>query len=179
MAAITSRYARALADAVQDTKADPRRVEEELRTLADIVNSAPELRTVWENPAVEANEKRAVLDQIGERTGTSRIVRNFMAVLIDHRRVTSLPAILRQVEVEFDERLGLAMAEVTTSRPLADQQKRELERRVGAVTGKTIRARYATDDALLGGAVVKVGSTVYDGSIRGQLERLKEELSEV
>ena len=179
MAAITSRYARALADVVQDQKADPRRIEDELKTMADVVSSAPQLRTVWENPAVEANEKRAVLDAIVERTEVSKMVRNFVAVLIDHRRIGSLPAIVRQVEVEFNERLGLAMAEVTTARPLDDQQKRALETRVGAVTGKTIRARYATDDSLLGGAVVKVGSTVYDGSIRGQLERLKEELSEV
>jgi len=179
MAAITSRYARALADVVQDQKADPRRIEDELKTMADVVSSAPQLRTVWENPAVEANEKRAVLDAIVARTEVSKMVRNFVAVLIDHRRIGSLPAIVRQVEVEFNERLGLAMAEVTTARPLDDQQKRALETRVGAVTGKTIRARYATDDSLLGGAVVKVGSTVYDGSIRGQLERLKEELSEV
>jgi|SRR5581483_3884076 len=178
MAAITSRYARALADAVQDMKADPRRVEEELRTMADVVGSAPQLRTVWENPAVEANEKRAVLDAIVKEIGVSRIVRNFIAVLIDHRRIASLPAVLRQVEVEFNERLGLALAEVSTARPLGDQEKRALETRVGAVTGKTIRARYSTNNALLGGAVVKVGSTVYDGSIRGQLERLKEELTE-
>jgi len=179
MAAITSRYARALADAAQDMKADPRRVEEELRTMADIVSSAPQLRTVWENPAVEPDKKRAVLDAIVKEAGVSRIVRNFIAVLIDHHRIGSLPAIVRQVEVEFNERLGLALAEVRTARPLDDQQKRALETRVGAVTGKTIRARYATDDSLLGGAVVKVGSTIYDGSIRGQLERLKEELTEV
>ena len=179
MAAIASRYARALADVVQDQKADPRRIEEELRTLADVVSSAPQLRIVWENPAVEAKEKRAVLDAIVARLGTSRILRNFMAVLIDHHRIALLPAIVRQVEVELNERLGLAMADVITARPLGDGQKRALETRVGAVIGKTVRARYATDKSLLGGAVVKVGSTVYDGSIRGQLERLKEELSEV
>ena len=132
-----------------------------------------------ESTQTSIKEKRAVLDAIVARTGASRMVRNFIAVLIDHRRIALLPAIVRQVEVEFNERMGLAMAEVTTARPLADQQRRVLESRVGAVTGKTIRARYATDDSLLGGAVVKVGSTVYDGSIRGQLERLKEQLTEV
>jgi len=179
MAAITRRYARALADVVQDQKADPRRVEEELRTLSDVVSSAPQLRIVWENPAVEAEEKRAVLDAIVTRIGTARMVRNFIAVLIDHRRIGLLPEIVREVEVELNERLGLAMADVTTARPLDEGQKRALETRVGAVTGRTIRARYETDDSLLGGAVVKVGSTIFDGSIRGQLERLKEELSEV
>ena len=178
MASVTNRYARALADVVMDQRADPRGIEEELRALADLVIAAPELQIVWKNPAVERNEKLAVLDAIVTRSGVSRILRNFVAVLIDHRRISLLPAIARQVEVELNERLGLALAEVTTARPLQDQQKRALETRVSAVTGKKIRARYATDAALLGGAVVKVGSTVYDGSVRGQLERMKAELSE-
>jgi len=174
---VFSRYARAFADVVIEKKLDPRKVEDELRSFVRIVESVPVLRTVWENPSVEARQKHAVLDQIITRIGGSRMLRNFIAVLIDHRRVAALPDIARQFEIDLNERLGLADAEVTSARELSDLEKRVLEARVGEVTGKKVRARYKTDAKVLGGAVVKVGSTIYDGSIRGQLERLKQELA--
>ncbi len=174
---VFSRYARAFADVVVEKKLDPRKVEDELWSFVRIVESVPDLRTVWENPSVEMRQKHAVLDQIIARMGGSRMLRNFAAVLIDHRRVAALPEIARQFEIDLNERLGLADAEVTSARELSDPEKRALEARVGAVTGKKIRARYKTDAKVLGGAVVKVGSTIYDGSIRGQLEKLKQELS--
>jgi len=174
---IFSRYARAFTDVVIDKKLDPRKVEDELAAFVGIVESVPVLRTVWENPSVEAREKRAVLDQIIARIDGSRMLRNFIAVLIDHRRVAALPEIARQFELDLNERMGLADAEITSARPLSSAEKRALETRVGAVTGKKVRARYKTDAAVLGGAVVKVGSTIYDGSIRGQLEKLKQELA--
>jgi len=174
---VFSRYARAFADVVIETKLDPRKVEDELRSFVRIVESVPDLRTVWENPSVEARQKRAVLDQIIAHIGGSRTLRNFIAVLIDHRRIAALPEIARQFEIDLNERLGLADAEVTSARELNDSEKRSLEARVGEVIGKKVRARYKTDARVLGGAVVKVGSTIYDGSIRGQLERLKQELT--
>ena len=174
---VFSRYARAFADVVIETKLDPRKVEDELRSFVRIVESVPDLRTVWENPSVDARQKRAVLDQIIAHVGGSRTLRNFIAVLIDHRRIAALPEIARQFEIDLNERLGLADAEVTSARELNDSEKRSLEARVGEVIGKKVRARYKTDARVLGGAVVKVGSTIYDGSIRGQLERLKQELS--
>jgi len=174
---VFSRYARAFADVVVEKKLDPRKTEDELGTFVGIVESVPDLRTVWESPSVDARQKRAVLDRIIAHIGGSRMLRNFMAVLIDHRRVAALPEIARQFELELNERLGLADAEVTSARELNDPEKRALEARVGQVTGKKVRARYKTDAKVLGGAVVKVGSTIYDGSIRGQLETLKEALS--
>jgi len=174
---VFSRYARAFADVVIDRKLDPRKVEDELATLVEVVESVPQLRTVWESPSVDGGQKHAVLDRIIARIGGSRVLRNFIAVLIDHRRVAALPEIARQFELELNERLGLADAEVTSARELSEAEKHALEVRVGQVTGKKIRARYITDSKVLGGAVVKVGSTIYDGSIRGQLEKLKEALS--
>jgi len=174
---VFSRYARAFADVVIEKKLDPRKVEDELGAFVRIVESVPVLRAVWENPSVEARQKHAVLDQIITRIGGSLMLRNFIAVLIDHRRVAALPDIARQFEIDLNERLGLADAEVTSARELSDLEKRVLEARVGEVTGKKVRARYKTDAKVLGGAVVKVGSTIYDGSIRGQLERLKQELA--
>jgi F-type H+-transporting ATPase subunit delta len=174
---VFSRYARAFADVVIGKNLDPRKVEDELGSFVRIVESVPDLRTVWENPSVEARQKHAVLDRIISHIGGSPMLRNFIAVLIDHRRVAALPEIARQFEIDLNERLGLADAEVTSVRELSDAEKRILEARVGEVTGKKVRARYKTDAKVLGGAVVKVGSTIYDGSIRGQLERLKQELS--
>jgi len=174
---VFSRYARAFADVVIDKGLDPRKAEDELAAFVGIVQSVPALRTVWENPSVEAREKHAVLDRIIAHIGGSRMLRNFIAVLIDRRRVAALPEIARQFAIELNERLGLAEAEVTSARPLSAAEKRALETRVGEVTGKKVRARYQTDAKVLGGAVVRVGSTIYDGSIRGQLEKLKEALS--
>jgi len=174
---VFSRYARAFADVVIEKKLDPRKVEDELGSFVRIVESVPDLRTVWENPSVDARQKHAVLDRIITHIDGSRMLRNFIAVLIDHRRVAALPEIARQFEIDLNERLGLADAQVTSARELSDPEKRALEARVSQVTGKTVRARYKTDAKVLGGAVVKVGSTIYDGSIRGQLDRLKQELS--
>lgn len=174
---VFSRYARAFTDVVVEKKLDPRKTEDELGAIVRIVESVPDLRTVWENPSVDARQKHAVLDQITTRIGGSRMLRNFIAVLIDHRRVAALPEIARQFALELNERLGLADAEVISARELDDTEKRVLEARVGQVTGKKVRARYKTDANVLGGAVVKVGSTIYDGSVRGQLEKLKEALS--
>src|ERR1700741_3658547 len=156
---VFSRYARAFADVVIQKKLDPRKVEDELGAFVKIVESAPALRTVWENPSVEARQKHAVLDQIVARIDASRLLRNFIAVLIDHRRGVALPEIARQFELDLNERLGMADAEVTSARALSPAEKRALEVRVGELTGKIVRARYKTDAKVLGGAVVKVGST--------------------
>ncbi len=110
-------------------------------------------------------------------TDISTQVRNLVAVLIDHRRVHFLEPIIRQLEKELDARLGFAEAEITSARELGDAEKREFEAQVGKLTGKKVRARYAQDASLLGGAVVRVGSTIYDGSVKGQLERIKEAIS--
>ena len=103
--------------------------------------------------------------------------RNLVAVLIDHRRMHFLDAIIRQLEKELDARLGFAEAEITSARELADAEKREFERRSAKLTGKKVRAHTGSDASLLGGAVVRVGSTIYDGSVKGQLERMKEAIS--
>jgi F-type H+-transporting ATPase subunit delta len=126
---VFSRYARAFADVVVEKKLHPRKVEDELAAFVRIVESAPALRTIWENPSVEARQKHAVLDKIIARIGGSRLLRNFIAVLIDHRRAAALPEIARQFELELNERLGLADAEVTSARELSDSEKRALEAR--------------------------------------------------
>jgi F-type H+-transporting ATPase subunit delta len=177
MASVAGTYARAFADVVLGSHLDADRSIAALRAIASLLAESPELRRVWENPAIPAEQKRRVLDVIAERDEISKQVRNLVAVLIDHRRIHFLEPIIRQLEKELDARLGFAEAEITSARALGDAEKREFEAQVGKLTGKKVRARYGEDASLLGGAVVRVGSTIYDGSVKGQLERLKEAIS--
>jgi len=112
-----------------------------------------------------------------QRDGIEKPVRNLIAVLIDHRRLPFLPRIIDQLEKELDARLGFAEAQISSARQLGDAEKRALEVQIGKTTGKKVRATYGLDPSLLGGAVVRVGSTIYDGSVKGQLERIKEAIS--
>lgn len=177
MAAVTSRYARALADVVVERKLDSAKVMEQLDALAVALSSTPQLRNVWDNPSVPAEQKRKVLDAIVKRLGAEKMVRNFVAVLIDNRRIAALPEVARQFRSELLARLGIAEAEVTTTRELSAEEKRTMEAQIAKLTGKKVQARYATDQHILGGAIIRIGSTIYDGSVKGQLQRLKEALS--
>ena len=177
MASAAMRYARAFADVVIDLKLDSHEVGQELRSLVEIVRSSGDLRNVWESPAVQHPEKLKLLDAIAERAKFRTPVRNFMAVLIEHGRVPALPVIVRQFELELNHRLGLVEADVTSARDLSAQEKTALEGQISRLTGRKVVARYGLDKDLLGGAVVRIGSMIYDGSVRGQLHRIKQQLS--
>jgi F-type H+-transporting ATPase subunit delta len=178
MASVTSVYARAFADVVLESRLDASATLAQLHGLSALLQENPDLRQVWENPAISAEQKRGVLDAIAKREGLSRQVRNFVAVLIDHRRMHFFDGIVAQLGHELDARLGFAEAQITTSRELSEAERRSLEAQVARLTGKKVRARYARDATLLGGAVVRVGSTIYDGSVLGQLERIREQIVE-
>lgn len=177
MASVANTYARAFADVVLDGHLDPDRSVAQLRIIATLLDESSDLRRVWENPAIPADQKRRVLDVIAERDGISKEVRNLVAILIDHRRVHFLEPIIRQLGKELDARLGFAEAQIVSARQLNDAEKREFEAQVAKLTGKKVRAQYEQDVSLLGGAVLHLGSTIYDGSVKGQLERLKEAIS--
>jgi F-type H+-transporting ATPase subunit delta len=177
MAVITSRYARAFADIVFDLKLAPASVLEQLYDIVSVVKSNQVLQRIWENPSVPAVQKRALLDAIVARENVSKPARNFLAVLIDHRRIEQLPEIVREVESELDTRQGFAEADVTSARELSAIEKGALEGKIATMTGKKVRAHYAIDPRILGGAIVRLGSTIYDGSIKGQLHRMKEQLA--
>jgi F-type H+-transporting ATPase subunit delta len=178
MAAVTARYSRALADVVFEQKLDAQKVVAEVRAIEAALAESPALRHTWDNPAVQMPVKVKVLDAIVAITGAGRITRNFIALLVERRRIRQIKEIRTQFEAEVNERLGIADADVTSVRSLGDDEKRGLEAQVAKITGKKIRAMYSTDKSVLGGSVVKVGSTVYDGSVRGQLQRLKQQLIE-
>ena len=180
MASVVGTYARAFADVVM-TKSnllDPARMLQELHGIEALLQESDPLRRVLENPSIPGNGKRAVLDAITMRLGTTRQVRNFIAVLIDHRRLPLFSEILKQLEQELDNRQGFAEAQVSAARQLSDPEKKMLEAEIEKLTGKKVRAKYEQDATLLGGAVVQVGSTIYDGSVKGQLERIREQLVE-
>jgi len=177
VASVANTYARAFADVVLSARLDANRAIGGLRRIAGLLAESTELRRVWENPAVPADQKRRLLDAIVHREGIEPHVRNLMAVLIDHRRVQFLSRITAQLEKELDARLGFAEAHITSARELGDAEKRALEAQIEKVTGKKIRARFGLDTSLLGGAVVRVGSTIYDGSVKGQLEKIREAIS--
>jgi F-type H+-transporting ATPase subunit delta len=176
VASVVGAYARALADAVVDCKLDPARVLQQLHAVESLLAESDPLRRVLDNPSIPGDRKRAVLDGIVQRMAVSRQVRNFIAVLIDHRRLTLFSDIVKQVQQELNDRLGVIDAEVSSARPLSDPEKHLLEVEITKLTGKRVRARYEQDGSLLGGAVVKVGSTIYDGSVKGQLARIREQL---
>ena len=176
MASVTNIYARAFADVVVANRLDPVQTLRQAQSLASLVASSRELREVWHAPSIPAVQKRGVLDAIVTREDISKPVRNFVAVLIDHRRIEFLNEIVKQFEIELDRRLGFAEAEITSARELNDSERRTLESQVEKLTGKRVRARYASDSSILGGAIVRVGSTIYDGSVKGQLERIREQL---
>jgi F-type H+-transporting ATPase subunit delta len=173
MSAIASRYARALADVVTERKLTADSVIAGLDSITDVFKGSAELRTLFENPAVPPDQKLRLIDALSSRLSVPREVRNFLAVLIDKRRIGLLPEISQQFKVEINERLGFADAEVISARELGSDERTQIERQLSNVTGKKVRARYSKDATLLGGVLVKVGSTVYDGSVRGQLERMR------
>jgi F-type H+-transporting ATPase subunit delta len=177
VASVTSTYARAFAEAVFSGRHDPDKTLQEAQSVAELVAGSKELRQVWETPSITAVQKRAVLDAIVAREGISQTVRNFVAVLIDHGRTHFLGPIVKQFEQELNQRLGFIEAEIASAHDLNPSDRRTLEVDLERLTGKKVRARYSRDESILGGAIVKIGSTIYDGSVSGQLERIKQALS--
>ena len=173
MASVTSTYARAFADVVFMHHLDAARTVQEAETLAQLISGNKQLREVLETPSIPAEQKRKLIEALGERLSLSKPVRNFLLVLIDHQRMRFLGAITRQFGHEVNRRMGFAEADIISARELTPAEHSSLETRVEQLTRKKVRARYSQDSSLLGGAVVRIGSTIYDGSIKGQLERIK------
>lgn len=179
MPAVYSRYARAFADVLLDQNTDFSQAVSELRSVAETISGSADLKRVWSSPAISSVEKHNLLGAIATRVGVSQYTRNFLGVLIDHNRIGELHQVLAAVEHEINERLGFADAEIISTRALADDEKHSLEQQVAQLSGKQVRARYTQDAALLGGVVVKLGSTIYDGSVRGRLEKMRAQLGAV
>jgi F-type H+-transporting ATPase subunit delta len=168
-----------LADVLADEKLDASKAVEQLRSLVAAFQESRDLREVWESPAIAVEQKRGVLDAIAARIGiTDRPVRNFIAVLIDHNRIALLPEIVKQLEIELNNRNGRIDAQIVSARELGPEQRSALIAELSRMTGKIVLPFYVTDKTLIGGVTVRVGSTIYDGSVRGQLLRIRQQLTE-
>jgi F-type H+-transporting ATPase subunit delta len=177
MAAVLGRYARAYAEVVVKNKSHIDKAVAELEQIAVLIGSSRELRNVLANPAVSREQKLKLLDAIISRMDAGKLLRNFLAVLIDHRRIGSIGEVVELFKQELDRRMGIAEARVSSVRELTTGEKQSLEKQLSAMTGLTVRATYSEDASLLGGVVVRVGSTIYDGSVQGRLQRIRQEMA--
>lgn len=176
MSALTLRYAHAFASVAASNDLDSNAAQQQLRDFSETLADSHELREVLMNPSIVNEQKLRILDAIVGRIGMIPQVRNFLAVIMDHQRLAELDEIITEYHEIADEQSGLAEAEITSARPLNNEDRVELEAQVAKVAGGRVRATYREDAALLGGAVVRIGSTVYDGSLRGQFQQLKQKL---
>jgi len=173
---VTGEYAGALADvALASGRAETLR--QEVRSFAELAAGSADLRNFLDSPAIPREGKQDLLGKLVGRMGASGELRNFLFVLVDHHRTGMLPEIAREFETTLLDRLGVAEASITSARELSAPQKQKLAGTLESVTGKKIEARYAVDPTLVGGLVVRIGSTVYDGSVRAQLEKLAARLT--
>jgi F-type H+-transporting ATPase subunit delta len=173
--AVAQRYAAALADVALEQKS-AEEVKRDLASFVEAFYSSADLRNFLDNPSVEAQLKRKVIEKIGAAMQLNTAVRNSIYVVADHRRTGLLREIEEAFRDELNARLGIAQAEVTSAVELSAAEKKALTAALERRTGKKIEANFHEDKTLLSGAVVRVGSTIYDGSVREQLERLRERL---
>ena len=176
MRLIADRYASALLDVAQ-TQASAEEVKATLDDFAAEILESADLRHFLENPAVPRDAKRGVLAKLLTRLGANPIMSNFLNVIVDHRRAGILPEIAEAYAARLNQRLGIAIATVTSAGELSAQEKTRLVQGLEKSTGKIIQAQYAVDAALLGGAVVRIGSVIYDGSVKEQLRRMEAALA--
>jgi len=169
-------YANALADiALAQGAAEP--AAKQLSDFGAAYAQSGELRTFLASPAVTAEAKRAVIEKIAARMGASKIIRNFLFVITDHRRTPLIPEIIATFQQVIRQRQGAAEAEISSAVEMNAAQKKELAATLGRLTGKKIETKYSLDPALLGGAVVRIGDTIYDGSLRSRLNAMRNRLA--
>ncbi|HEX4274069.1 MAG TPA: ATP synthase F1 subunit delta [Bryobacteraceae bacterium] len=176
---VVNRYANALADVIvaPESGVKPSDAIQQLRAFDSTVEGSRDLRAVLASPAIPVARKRAIIKDIAERLGLARVVRNFILVLSDHRRAAGLAQVVDAFELLLDERLGFVRAEVTSASRLNTLQQSELSEQLGKLAGAQVRMRFEVDPELIGGVTAKIGSRVYDGSVRGQLESMRRRLA--
>lgn len=174
--AVARRYAAALADVVI-ARREEIEVQDELASWESMIQANAQLNEVLSNPTIPYEQKRTVLNQLIERTKVSAPTANFLQILLKNQRLTELGEINKRLTSVLDERAGVVAAQVTTARPISEDAKKSIYQRLAAVTGKDVRLSFVIDDKLIGGMVTRLGSTVYDGSIRNQLEEIETRLA--
>ena len=176
MAAFVSRYARAFLDVATSAHLNTAEIDRQLTDFEATWAGSPELRTFFENPAVAAKQKVAILDKLNTKLGMQKELRNLLAVLINNDRIGQVREVAAAYRTLLRERMGIRQAEIVTARELSGEERSALLEGVGKLAGARIEPVFKLDQSILGGAVVRIGSTIYDGSVRGRLERLREAL---
>ena len=172
MKALAERYAAALVDvALANHQAD--QVKQELASFASMVRESPELHAFLANPSIARATKHSAVEALVAHMGASRTLRNYLFVIVDQRRAAMLGEIEQAFSRLLDARQGVTQATISSAAALTAQEQAELAAALTKLTGQRVQAQYTTDPALIGGAVVRIGSTIYDGSVRTQLERLR------
>jgi F-type H+-transporting ATPase subunit delta len=170
-------YANAFAD-IAIGQGAPQTSVKQLAEFGAAFTESAELQNFLTSPAVDTKDKHGVIEKIIVRQGAARIIRNFLFVIVDHRRSYMLPEIIAAVEDVVRQRQGIAEAEVSSAVELSETQKTELAKTLTRLTGKKIEPKYSLDPSLVGGAVARVGDTIYDGSLRSRLTEMRTRLSQ-
>ena len=173
---IARRYASALAD-VTLQRGEAKEVQHELQQWQDVLQSNAALQEVFRNPTIALDKKRAVLSKLIDRAKPRPTTTNFLKVLLQNQRLTEISEINRKLAEILDERAGMVAATVTTARPVPTDIQRSLEQQLTAVTQKKVRLNFQQDPDLIGGLVTRIGSTVYDGSVRNQLQQIRQRMA--
>lgn len=172
---VARRYAMALADVVM-ARGEAQEVQKELTAWEEMLQSNDQLLEVFRNPTIPYDQKRKVLSSLIERARVSPTSANFLQVLLQNQRLADLGEVNKRFAQVMDERSGVVSAQVTTARPVSQAAQETLRTKLAGLTGRQVRLSFATDESLIGGMTTRIGSTIYDGSVRSQLERVKEKM---
>ena len=173
---VARRYATALADVVT-ARGEAQEVRGELHDWAEMMQSNDQLLEVFRNPTIPYEQKRKVLTTLIARARVRPTTANFLQVLLQNQRLADLIEVNKRFAQILDERSGMVSAEVTTARPVPQSAQDALRAKLTAMTGRNVRLNFATDEELIGGIVARIGSTIYDGSVRNQLQQVRERLA--
>lgn len=172
MSAVAKRYANAFAD-VAIMRENVAAARAQFASFVEAYNESSDLRNFLMSPAIDRAAKQGIIEKLAAALGMSDTVRNFIFTLVDHRRTEILDEIRAAFEVELNEREGIVEAHVVSARELSAAEKRDMVGAIERLTQRRVEAKFGSDATLVGGAVVKIGSTIYDGSVREQLARLR------
>jgi len=172
---IARRYSSALADVVT-VSGETDTIKDELSSWGRLLDENADLQNVFSNPAITQGNKEKVLSGLIGKIKPSKTTSNFLQVLLQNGRLTDLGEINTRFAQELETRSGVVSAQITSARELPETEKAEFETNLEKITGKQVNIKFAVDQEIIGGVVTRIGSTVYDGSVRTKLENLKGEL---
>jgi len=172
-----TRYARALLDVAVEENADLDQVERELASIVDLFAQYKMLSQVLLNPVVPVPRKRAAMDALTARGRLLPMVAKLLGLLAERDRLVLLPELLAAYRDRLLDHRNVVRAEVTTTAPLRDDQVKTIEANLARASGRTVLLSAKVDPSIIGGVVTRIGSTIYDGSVTRQLQRMKEKLS--